>query len=108
MITTVLLDLDDTILSDDDATELAFEATATYAATKANIDPQALIPAIRATSREIWQEGPSRIGWTGSVPAKSKDFALVSRARINIGKPCASGGQDFVAKVGRTHSHRWE
>lgn len=58
MITTVLLDLDDTILSDDDATELAFEATATYAATKANIDPQALISAIRATSREIWQEGP--------------------------------------------------
>lgn len=58
MITTVLLDLDDTILSDDIATEVAFKATSNYAAAKADIDPQALIAAIHTTSREIWQDGP--------------------------------------------------
>lgn len=58
MITTVLLDLDDTILADDDATALAFEATANYAASKSGLDPQGLISAIQVTSREIWQNGP--------------------------------------------------
>ena len=58
MITTVLLDLDDTILSDDVATDIAFEATATYAASKVDIDPPALITAIRSSSREIWQSSP--------------------------------------------------
>lgn len=58
MITTVLLDLDDTILSDDVATDLAFRATANYATSKVDLDPQGLISAIQATSREIWQNGP--------------------------------------------------
>lgn len=58
MITTILLDLDDTILSDDVATDLAFMATAEHAASKIDIDPQGLISAIHATSREIWQQGP--------------------------------------------------
>ncbi len=58
MITTVLLDLDDTILEDDAATDIAFEATANYAASKVDIDPQGLISAVRAASRQIWQAGP--------------------------------------------------
>lgn len=58
MITTVLLDLDDTILSDDLATDRAFKATSKHAASKVGIDQQALIAAIHASSRKIWQAGP--------------------------------------------------
>lgn len=58
MITTVLLDLDDTILSDDIATETAFDAVAIHASSSADVEPAALIAAIREQSRRIWQQGP--------------------------------------------------
>lgn len=58
MITTVLLDLDDTILADDLATDLAFEAVGKHAASVAGVDAEALILTVRAISAEIWQAGP--------------------------------------------------
>lgn len=58
MITTVLLDLDDTILSDHDATDIAFEATAAIAKDRAGVDPAALIENVKRISHEIWHQGP--------------------------------------------------
>lgn len=57
-ITTVLLDLDDTILADDVATDAAFLATALHANTVAEVDPHELIDAVLRESRRLWQEGP--------------------------------------------------
>jgi putative hydrolase of the HAD superfamily len=57
-ITTVLLDLDDTILLDDLATETAFEATARHAEEAAGVDPERLIGEVRRISAQIWEEGP--------------------------------------------------
>lgn len=58
MITTVLLDLDDTILSDDIATEAAFMATALKAQEVAGVDPHELIAQVRITAAREWREGP--------------------------------------------------
>lgn len=58
MITTVLLDLDDTILADDLATEAAFMATALQAHTVAGIDPHELIDHVRTFVAREWREGP--------------------------------------------------
>lgn len=57
MITTVLLDLDDTILSDHLASDMAFDAIGRHAAA-AGVDPVALVAAIREESAKIWQSGP--------------------------------------------------
>lgn len=58
MITTVLLDLDDTILSDDLATEAAFMATALQAQAVAGVDPHELIAHVRTAAAREWREGP--------------------------------------------------
>ena len=58
MITTVLLDLDDTILSDDIATEIAFAEVGNFAASKVDVAPEAVIAAIREESAKVWQTGP--------------------------------------------------
>lgn len=58
MITTVLLDLDDTILADDLATEQAFAATAKHAHAAAGVEADALISAVRAESKKLWDAGP--------------------------------------------------
>ena len=58
MITTVLLDLDDTILADDLATEAAFMVTALQAHTVAGIDPHDLIEEVRTFAAREWREGP--------------------------------------------------
>lgn len=58
MITTVLLDLDDTILADDVASDLAFAATAQHAHAVAGIDPDALIAAVHEHAHRIWETGP--------------------------------------------------
>ena len=58
MITTVLLDLDDTILADDLATEAAFMATAMQAHTVAGVDPHELIEHVRMVAAREWREGP--------------------------------------------------
>lgn len=57
-ISAVLLDLDETILHDDAATEAAFTATAALAADRAGIDPLQLIEAVLRESATIWAEGP--------------------------------------------------
>lgn len=57
-VTTILLDLDDTILLDDAATEVAFEATARLAEQEAGVDPERLIGEIHRISAEIWESGP--------------------------------------------------
>lgn len=57
-ITTILLDLDDTILYDDYATELAFAATAAHAQAVAGVDPARLVPAVIAEAGRIWMQGP--------------------------------------------------
>lgn len=58
MITTVLLDLDDTILADDVATEAAFLATATQAQTIVGVDPHELIAYVRTFAAREWRAGP--------------------------------------------------
>lgn len=58
MITTVLLDLDDTILSDDLATEAAFMATALQAQAVAGVDPHELIAQVRTAASREWRDGP--------------------------------------------------
>lgn len=58
MITTILLDLDDTILQDGPATRSAFEATAAHASSKTNVDPESLIKGVRSHSDQLWEAGP--------------------------------------------------
>lgn len=58
MITTILLDLDDTILADDIATETAFLETARHARIVVGIDPHELIAHARAFAASEWQKGP--------------------------------------------------
>ena len=58
-ITAILLDLDDTILYDDLATERAFAATADHARRLAGVDPDRLIAAAKREAARIWwEEGP--------------------------------------------------
>jgi putative hydrolase of the HAD superfamily len=57
-VTTILLDLDDTILQDDAATEIAFEATARRAQEVAGVDPERLIGEVQRISASIWEAGP--------------------------------------------------
>lgn len=57
-ITTVLLDLDETILSDDGATEAALMQTALHAQTVADIDPHEMIEALRSKAAKRWRKGP--------------------------------------------------
>lgn len=54
----VLLDLDETILHDEAATEAAFAATAALAAERARVDPRQLIEAVLRESALLWAEGP--------------------------------------------------
>lgn len=54
----VLLDLDETILFDHDANEMAFSATAAHAADRADIDAAALVYAVRQEAQALWQAGP--------------------------------------------------
>jgi putative hydrolase of the HAD superfamily len=57
-ISAVLLDLDETILYDDAATDTAFAATATYAAEVAGVEPATLVGAAREESLALWLAGP--------------------------------------------------
>lgn len=54
----VLLDLDDTIIHDGDATRTAFAATAAVARERAGIDPDELTAAVLRESAALWAEGP--------------------------------------------------
>lgn len=58
-ITTVILDLDETIIHDDLATEQAFAATAAYAAERAGLDPASLTASARRHAEDLWQVGPA-------------------------------------------------
>jgi putative hydrolase of the HAD superfamily len=57
-VSTVLLDLDDTILLDDLASDVALEATARIADEQAGVDPERLLGEVRRISAEIWEDGP--------------------------------------------------
>lgn len=54
----ILLDLDDTILEDDAATDAAFAATAQLARERADIDPELLIASVLRESAALWAKGP--------------------------------------------------
>jgi putative hydrolase of the HAD superfamily len=54
----ILLDLDETILYDDAATDTALAATTAHAERLAGIDGAGLIVAIREEARALWQAGP--------------------------------------------------
>jgi putative hydrolase of the HAD superfamily len=58
-ITTVILDLDETIIHDDLATEQAFASTASFAAERAGVDPERLSAAARHHAKDLWQAGPA-------------------------------------------------
>lgn len=58
MITTVLLDLDDTILQDSPATLMAFQTTAEHAASVSGVNPEDLITSVRDHSDQLWAHGP--------------------------------------------------
>jgi putative hydrolase of the HAD superfamily len=57
-IAVILLDLDETILFDDAATETALLATAALASERAGVDPAALVTAVLRESAALWQQGP--------------------------------------------------
>lgn len=57
-IAAVLLDLDDTILHDGEATRIAFAAVGDLARERAGVEPDALIAAVLRESAELWAEGP--------------------------------------------------
>lgn len=57
-ISAVLLDLDETILYDDAATDTALAATASHAERLAGIDPACLVAAVREEALALWQAGP--------------------------------------------------
>jgi putative hydrolase of the HAD superfamily len=57
-ISAILLDLDETILFDDPATDAAFAATAAHAQQVAGVDTAHLIAAVRSEARTLWMEGP--------------------------------------------------
>lgn len=54
----VLLDLDDTIIHDDEATQAAFAVTAKLARERAGVEPDELIAAVLRESAALWAEGP--------------------------------------------------
>lgn len=54
----ILLDLDETILFDDAATDAAFNATGAHAAHAFAIDPAQLIASVRAHADGLWAAGP--------------------------------------------------
>ena len=58
-ITTVILDLDETIIHDDLATEQAFAETAAFAAGTFGVDPGALTASVRRHAEVLWAEGPA-------------------------------------------------
>lgn len=66
MITTVLLDLDDTILQDSPATLIAFRAVAEHAASVAGVNPEELIGSVRSHSDQLWEAGPFP-GWLDAI-----------------------------------------
>lgn len=55
MITTVIFDLDDTLLWDKKSVQTAFDKTCAYAATKVEVDPTQLEHATRQAARELYQ-----------------------------------------------------
>lgn len=55
MITTVIFDLDDTLLWDKKSVQTAFDKTCAYAATKVEVDPTQLEQATRQAARELYQ-----------------------------------------------------
>jgi putative hydrolase of the HAD superfamily len=57
-ISAVLLDLEETILYDDAATDAALAATAGHAERLAGVDPACLVPAVREEALALWQAGP--------------------------------------------------
>jgi len=58
-ITTVILDLDETIIHDDLATEQAFASATAFAADTFGVDPDALTASVRQHAKAIWAEGPA-------------------------------------------------
>lgn len=65
-ITTILLDLDDTILQDDPATDSALLATAQMAEKRRSIDPARLVSELKNESRAIWQKNPL-LDWCNDI-----------------------------------------
>ena len=57
-ISAILLDLDETILYDDAATEASFAATAAHAKRIGGVDPACLIRAVQEEALALWLEGP--------------------------------------------------
>jgi putative hydrolase of the HAD superfamily len=57
-ISAILLDLDETILFDDAATDAAFAATAAHAQQATGVVPAQLINAVCDAAATLWQEGP--------------------------------------------------
>ena len=76
-ISAVLLDLDETILYDDAATDTALAATASHAERLAGIDPACLVAAVREEALALWQAGPHTV-WCDDI-GTSEVEALRSR-----------------------------
>jgi putative hydrolase of the HAD superfamily len=55
----VLLDLDETLIPDEDATSAALLATGQLARSRAGVDPAALGEAVRARARALWRASPT-------------------------------------------------
>src|SRR5207244_2584161 len=55
----VLLDLDETLVPDEDATAAALLAAGERARARAGVDPAALAEAVRARARALWRAAPT-------------------------------------------------
>lgn len=59
-IETIVFDLDDTLLVEEDSAHAAFLATCEHAAAACGVDAQLLCDAVRSASRTLWRGSPAR------------------------------------------------
>ena len=58
MITTLIFDLDETLLYEEASVEATFETTCAHVQRRYGIDPEVMKGTIRSTSRALWRKGP--------------------------------------------------
>lgn len=55
----IIFDMDDTLITDSDATRIALQKTALYAQQQRNVDVEALQQAVYANMRRLWHDSPT-------------------------------------------------
>src|SRR5438270_8293105 len=55
----IIFDMDDTLITDNDATSIALQKTALYAQQQCNVDVEAFQQAVYANMRRLWHDAPT-------------------------------------------------